>query len=310
MKVFLTGATGAVGPATVRELLARGHEVRAVARSDEKAAALTALGAEPARVDLFDGEALTAAVDGCAAVVHLATNVPPLRQMTKAAAWMTHNELRTTASARLIDAALATGVDTFVKESVTFIYPDRGAEWIDESVVVDDSVAMLHATVVGERLIDRFVAGGGRGVVLRFGSFYGSEARYTDEALKLARWRSALLAGAPDGYVSSIHTHDVASAAVAALDAPSGTYNAVDDLPLTRREYLDAFSAAFGLHKLHMPPRWLVRLIGGSSSAAVAKSQRVRNRKLRDATGWAPRYASAREGWAAVAAERKGEVTV
>jgi nucleoside-diphosphate-sugar epimerase len=226
--------------------------------------------------------------------------------MTKPEAWATHNELRTTASALLIDAALAAGVEIFVKESVTFIYPDRGAEWIDETTVVDESVAMLQPTVVGERLIDRFVDAGHRGVVLRFGSFYGSEARHTDDALKVARWRGALLAGAPDGYVSSIHTHDVASAAVAGLDAPSGTYNAVDDVPLTRREYLDAFSAAFRLHKLHMPPGWLVRLMGGSSSAAVTKSQRVSNRKLRDATGWSPQHPSAREGWAAVAAERKG----
>jgi nucleoside-diphosphate-sugar epimerase len=188
---------------------------------------------------------------------------------------------------------------------VTFTYPDRGASWIDESTPLDETVAMLQPSVDGERLIDRFVDAGHRGVVLRFGSFYGSEARYTDDALKVARGRGALLAGAPDGYVSSIHTHDVASAAVAALDAPSGAYNAVDDEPLTRRAYLDAFAAAFGLRKLYMPPRWLLRLMGGSASAAITKSQRVSNRKLRDATGWAPQYPSARAGWAAVAAERR-----
>lgn len=304
MKVFLTGATGAVGPTTVRKLLERGHDVRGVARTDAKAAVLRALGAEPVAVDLFDGDAVKATVDGCAALLHLATNVPPLRQMTKADAWATHNRLRTTASELLIEAALATGVETFVKESVTFIYPDGGAEWIDETTPPDETVAMLQPSVDGERLIDRFVDGGRRGVVLRFGGFYGSEARYTDEALKVARWRGALQAGAPNGYVSSIHTHDVASAAVAALDAPSGLYNAVDDEPLTRREYLDAFSAAFGLHKLHMAPRWFLRLTGGSATAAVAKSQRVSNRKLRDATGWAPQYPSVREGWAEVAAQR------
>ena len=81
MRVFLTGATGAIGPATVRGLLEKGHQVRAVARTDDKAGQLRAQGAEPAAVDLFDGDAVKAGVDGCEAVLHLATNVPPLRRM-------------------------------------------------------------------------------------------------------------------------------------------------------------------------------------------------------------------------------------
>src|SRR5919198_6663448 len=119
MKAFLTGATGAIGPATVRGLLARGHQVRAVARTDEKAAQLRVLGAEPVAVDLFDGDACKAAVDGCGAVLHLATNVPPLRRMASKKGWDMHNRLRTIATKVLVDAALATGVSTFVKESVT-----------------------------------------------------------------------------------------------------------------------------------------------------------------------------------------------
>ena len=129
--------------------------------------------------------------------------------------WATHNRLRPAATERLLDAAFATGATTFVKESVSFSYPDGGDVWIDETTPPDESIAMLQPTLEGERMVDRFSAEGGRGVVLRFGSFYGPTARSVDEALRLARWRLSMLAGKPDGYVSSIHTDDVAGAAVA-----------------------------------------------------------------------------------------------
>jgi nucleoside-diphosphate-sugar epimerase len=305
MKVFLTGATGAIGPATVRGLLEKGHQVRAVARTDDKAGQLRVQGAEPVAVDLFDGDAVKAAVDGCEAVLHLATNVPPLRRMSSKKGWSTHNRLRTAANELLIDAALTTGARAFVKESVTFSYPDADDAWIDETTPPDESIEMLRPTLEGERMVDRFTAEGGRGVVLRFGSFYGPTARMVDEALRLARWRLSILAGNPDGYVSSIHTDDVAGAAVAALDAPAGIYNVVESEPVTRRDYLDAFTAAFGIRKLRPMPTWLVKLTAGSGAEAVIRSQRVSNTKLRDATGWSPRYPSVREGWPAVARERE-----
>jgi nucleoside-diphosphate-sugar epimerase len=250
---------------------------------------------------LFVGDAVTAAVDGCEAVLHLATNVPPLRRMASKKGWATHNRLRTTATEQLVDAALMTGTSTFVKESVSFVYPDGGVAWIDEATPPDESIAMLQPTLEGERIVDRFTAGGGRAVVLRFGLFYGPTARGTDEALRLARWRMSMVGGKPEAYLSSIHTDDVASAAVAALDAPTGIYNAVDDEPVTRRDYLDAFSAAFGVGRLRPMPTWLVKLSSGSAAAAVVRSWRISNKKLRDATGWSPRYPSVREGWPAVA---------
>ena len=305
MNVFLTGATGAIGPATVRGLVDRGHQVRAVARTDEKAAILRGLGADPIAVDLFDGEAAKAAVVGSEAVLHLATNVPRLRRMSSKKGWETHNRLRTAATENLVDAAVATGASTFVKESVSFVYPDGGDAWIDETTPVDESVAMLAPTLEGERIVERFTAGGGRGVVLRFGSFYGQTARMVDEALLLARFRMSILGGAPGAYVSSIHTDDVASASVAALEAPAGVYNVVDDEPVTRREYLDAFSEAFGVRKLRPLPTWLVKLASGSAAAAVIRSWRVSNKKLRDAIVWSPKFPSVHEGWPAVAWARK-----
>jgi nucleoside-diphosphate-sugar epimerase len=305
MRVFLTGATGAIGPAAVRGLLEKDHQVRAVARTDDKAAQLRAQGAEPVAVDLFDGDAVKVAVDGCEAVLHLATNVPPLRRMASKKGWATHNRIRTSATKNLVDAALATGATTFLKESVSFVYPDGGDAWIDETTPPDESIKMLRPTLEGERIVDRFSAGGRRGIVLRFGLFYGSTARGTDEALRLARWRMSMVGGKPEGYLSSVHTDDVAGAAVAALDAPAGIYNAVEDEPVTRRDYLDAFTDAFSIRKLRPMPTWLVKLASGSAAAAVIRSWRVSNKKLRDATGWSPRYPSVREGWPAVARERE-----
>jgi nucleoside-diphosphate-sugar epimerase len=307
MNVFLTGATGAIGPATIRALRSAGHEVRAVARGDEKARQVRALGAEPVAVDLFDPASVKEAVAGSEAVLHLATNVPPVSRAARKSAWATHNALRTTATEHLTRAALDAGARMFVKESVTFVYPDKGDDWIDEDVPADESIGLLRPTLEGERLALRFGGEGRTAVVLRFGLFYGPDTRHTEEALRMARWRLSTVAGKPWAFMSSLHTDDVASAAVAALEAPTGIYNICDDEPLTRRDYLDAFRRAFALPKLFMTPPWLLRLVGGRASRVLTASQRCSNRRFLEATGWAPAYRSAREGWAASAAARAKE---
>jgi nucleoside-diphosphate-sugar epimerase len=309
MKVFLTGATGAIGAPTVQALRDAGHDVRAVARDETKAGQLRTLGAEPTTVDLFDADAVRSATAGCEAIAHLATNVPPMSRMARRNAWATHNQLRTDATRNLLDAAAANGISTFVKESVVFTYPDRGDEWIDESVPVTTGAKLLEPTLDGERLVTDFSTRGGRGVVLRFGLFYGPTSRSVDESLRLARWRGSSVTGRPSAYQSSIHTADVATAVVAALDAAAGVYNVVDDDPVTRREYLDAFSAAFGLPRLRPTPAAIVRLVAGSGASALVASQRCANGRFRGETGWAPGYPSVREGWPAVAAARADAVS-
>jgi len=304
MRCFVTGATGALGRPTVRALLDAGHDVRGVARDDEKAHRLRAAGAEPVVVDLFDRDGLVDAVAGTDAILHLATNVPPLSKMGFIPAWKTHNRLRTETTRHLLDAARTHGIQRFVKESITFTYPDRGGEWIDESVAPDEAAKALRPTLEGERLVLALSGTTVDGVVLRFGLFYGPENRGTDEALRMARVRAAPVVGRPDSYMSSIHVDDAATAVVAALGAPGGVYNVVDDEPLTRREYADAFAAAFDLPHLRLTPAGPIRIVGGSNAKALTASQRVSNRRFRDATGWAPAYRSAREGWAAIGATR------
>ena len=302
MRCFVTGATGAVGRPLVRALRAAGHDVRGVARNDAKAEELRAAGAEPVRVDLFDETSVVDGVAGCDAVVHFATNVPPLSKVGLPWAWRTHNRLRTETTRHLIAAAQRHGITRLVKESITFTYPDRGDEWIDESVPPDESVKPLRPTVEGERLVERFTAAGGEGVVLRFGLFYGPGNRAIDEALRTAKLRMFPIAGRGSSYMSSIHVDDAATSAVAALSAPPGLYNVVDDEPLTRREYVDAFSAAFDLPRLRIAPWWLLRVVGGTGAKALYPSQRVSNARYREVTGWAPAVADARVGWAAIGA--------
>jgi nucleoside-diphosphate-sugar epimerase len=299
MNVFVTGATGVLGREVVTTLAAQGHTVRGVARTDEKARWLRDRGAEPVGVDLFDAAAVKDAVAGSDAVLHLATSIPPMKDMRRSDSWTTNNRLRTVSTRLLVDAALAHGVSAVVAESISFCYPDRGAEWIDESVPFVDE-PWLHAVIDLEQEVARFAQHGGRGVSLRFGSFYGPEARIVDEMLVLARRGLAPYLGDPDAYVASIHTDDAASATVAALQAASGAYNVCDD-PLPRRVVAEAFASAFGTKRLRFGPGFLQRFLTRKTGDALMRSHRVSNQRFRLETGWAPTFADVRDGFIDVA---------
>lgn len=303
--VFVTGATGVLGRGVVARLTTAGHHVRAVARTPEREALLARLGAEPVAVDLFDADAVRRAVAGCDTVLHLATSIPPIHRVRSREAWADNDRLRRDATAVLVDAALAEGVTTLVAESITFVYADGGDAWLDEDAPVEvPEGSPLRSALALEAAVAGFTAAGGRGIVLRFGMFAGPEARSTDEALRTARAGAAFTVGRPGAFAAAIHTDDAADAVVAALDAPPGVYNVVDDEPLTRRAHNDAFTDAFGLRRGRFVPEAVARAVGGPGAAALSRSQRVSNRRFRDATGWAPRHPDARAAWTAVAATR------
>ena len=173
---------------------------------------LEAAGAEPVTVDLFDADAVAAAVVGSEAVVHLATNVPEMSKAARPKGWEQHNRLRVDATRNLVAAARATGAPRFVKESITFVYRDGGDAWLDEDAPLLADLGLLAPTVEGERLALEFAADGGDAPsVLRFGLFYGGAGnRGTDENLRLARFRRSQIAGDAGSYMSSIHCEDVA----------------------------------------------------------------------------------------------------
>jgi nucleoside-diphosphate-sugar epimerase len=299
MKVFVAGGTGAVGGHAVPALVQQGHAVTALARTPEKAAALAAQQATPVSVSLFDRSALAAVFAGHDAVLNLATAIPPMRRWMSARAWQRNDRVRIEGSAAVVDAALAAGVGRLVQESVSMLYRDQGARWIREDAPVD-RYPMARGNLAAETNAQRFSAAGGTGIVLRFGWFYGPGAAHSERLFALARRHLGLVLGPPDGYVSSIHVADAAAAVAAALQTPAGTFNVVDDEPLTKREYAQALARAAGTAMwLRGPGRAAV--LFGDRLTSLARSLRVSNARLRAATGWAPRYPSAREGWIATA---------
>jgi nucleoside-diphosphate-sugar epimerase len=154
------------------------------------------------------------------------------------------------------------------------------------------------AVVDAESASQSFARAGGVGIVLRFAAFYGPDATQSLDMIKLARKGWAPLPGSPEAYFSSVSHHDAATAVLAALHLPAGIYNVADDEPLRHREFAEALAAALQVPPPKVLPSWVTRLTG-SIGELISRSLRISNRKLRDASGWAPLYASARTGWPA-----------
>jgi nucleoside-diphosphate-sugar epimerase len=297
MRVFVAGASGVLGRRVVPLLVAAGHDVSALARSDGRAALVGGLGATPVRADVFDPDAMVRAVAGHEVVCNLATHIPATNRMAMPGAWAENDRIRSEASRNLVDGALATGAARYVQESIAFLYRDGGERWLDESSPIDP-VANLRSAPVAEANAARFSASGATGVILRFAAFYGPDSDATLDMIRLARRRIALGAG-PHAYVSSITTDDAAAAVVSSLAAPAGLYNVGDDDPVTRRDFFAALAGALGVRHSRIAPAGLARL-GGSKASVLVRSQRVSNGAFVEATGWKPAQRSVREGWPVV----------
>ncbi|WP_460358177.1 NAD-dependent epimerase/dehydratase family protein [Mycobacterium sp. ZZG] len=299
MRVFVTGGTGAIGGYAVPALVAAGHEVTAMARSEAKAQALQRQGATAVQVSLFDRDALTAAFRGHAAVVNLASSLPSTERFMLKSAWKECHRIRIQGSATLVDAAIAAGVERVVQESVSMIYRDGGTRWIDETWPVDHYPIAVgnHGAEASSR---RFGQNGGASIILRFGFFYGPGAAHSETIMALARRHIAFQAGRPDSYMSSIHLADAAAAVVAALEAAPGTYNVADDCPVTAKQNSAAMAAAVGVKPwLHPPGR--TALLAGDRATSMTRSLRVSNARLRAVTPWRPRYPSVWDGYRVMA---------
>lgn len=294
MRIFVAGGTGVLGGRVVPALVDAGHEVTAVARSVPTAERLRAQGATPRPVDLFDRAAVMAAVHGSHAVLNLATAIPPASRMLRPSAWATTDRLRTEASRNLVDAALETGAQRYVQEALAFVYPDRGDDWIDEGTPLA-SPAYTRSVLEAEAQARRFDASGGTGIALRFGLFYCADSAQTRQLVAMARNGWLALPGRGAAFRSWVHVDDAGSAVVAALDAPGGAYNVVEDDPLTNDGHTALLGEILG-RRVRRPPTWLA--VG--PLRLQTRSLRVSNRRLREATGWRPVRPSLREGWAEV----------
>lgn len=295
MRIFITGATGVVGRRVIRSLLAAGHYVTAVVRSADKRRRLGDLGVNPVDVDLFDSQIVRRAVAGHEVVINLATRIPPSSRAFLPGAWRENSRIRRVASANLAAASIAAGVERFVQESFAPIYKDGGDSWLNERALVKP--ARYNAAVLNAEAAAARVAQGGRvGVVLRFGLFYGADSGYTRDTIRWVRKGWAPAFGSPAGFVSSISHDDAAGAVIAALGAPTGVYNVVDDEPVRRREYYDSLAAALAVPPPRFPPAWLARAFG-SIGETLGRSQRIANGKFERETGWKPSIPRIQDGW-------------
>jgi len=304
MRVFVTGATGVIGRRVLPLLLERGDLVSVLARrgSNTGHADLLRQGVTVLEASLFDPPSLGVAVAAHDVVINLATHMPPSSvRMFMPGAWRENDRIRREGSANLVGAALAAGVQRLIQESYAPIYDSHGSAWIDETDPVRPG--RYNRTILdAERSVRRFAEAGGAGVVLRFAAFYGPDAEQLQDMLRAIRHGWAPLPGDPDSYVSAVSHDDAAAAVIAAMDLPSGAYNVVDDWPVSHREFVDALADAAGVAHPRLLPAWTARL-GGSVARALTRSLRISNRKLRDASGWTPRYRSVREGFPAALAE-------
>jgi nucleoside-diphosphate-sugar epimerase len=303
MKVFVAGATGVLGKRAVARLVEAGHDVTAVARNEEKAELVRSLGATPVTVDLFDAAAVKGAVDGHDVVMNLATHIPSLSKAALPGAWAENDRIRSEVSKNLVDAALATGASRYIQESIAFMYPDSADQWLNEDVPPDPP-GLGDSVLAAEANARRFAEGGSAGVVLRFGQFYAPEASHTVAMVKATKRHIAPVVGPKDGYISMIDADDAACAVVAALQAPSGTYNVTDDEPVTRDEFASIAADAAGVKRARTLPAALAKM-SGKNGRFMMRSQRVSNARFKQATDWAPTHRSLREGWPVVAAAVK-----
>ena len=297
-EVFLTGATGVLGRRTVPRLVADGHSVSAVARSDDKAAQLRELGASPVAVDLLDAPAVQAAVQGHEAVVHLATHIPTGAAAARKRSWATNDALRKEAAANLSAAAVAAGAGGYVQESITFPDVAAGADWIDENA--DRGYFRGNRTTVdAEAAAATVTAAGGRGVALRFAMFMAPDSAHMQDVVKMARRGLWGMFGADDDFVSFVDVDDAAAAVVAAVAAPAGVYNVAEPDPRRRGEHRAELAAVVGRQRLRALPA-LAQRAGGQVVDSLARSHRISSATFSEVAGWRPAR-NGIEGWGSVA---------
>jgi nucleoside-diphosphate-sugar epimerase len=306
VRVFVAGATGAIGRPLLPRLRAAGHEVSALTRSEAKATALRAAGVEAYVADAFDGPAVRAAVAAARpeVVVNELTDLPPALDPKRYDEQLQGtNRLRAEATPILAEAARAVGARRLISQSVSFGLPPDGARVVDETAPGwgDDAPAAARANEALERAT--LETEGLEGVVLRYGFFYGPGTAVDRDGStgELIAKRKFPIVGAGTGLWSFVHVDDAADATVLALDrgAP-GVYNVTDDLPVAVRDWVPAAAAQLGAKPPRRVPLWLAKLLVGDMAVSLVHGSGQSNAKAKAAFGWQPSYPTYREGFPVV----------
>jgi nucleoside-diphosphate-sugar epimerase len=311
MKIFLAGATGALGRQLVPRLVERGHEVTGMTRSESKRELVGELGGRPVVADALDPESVADAVARAEpeVIVHQLTAIPHALDMRHFARdFAQTNRLRTEGTDHLLAAGRAVGVRRFVAQSYApAIFARVGGPVKAEQDPVDGSPPdEVRSTLDAILHVERAVTGATwtEGVVLRYGGFYGpgTNISFGPEGVMVeaVRKRKLPLVGDAGGVWSFIHIQDAAEATLNAIEGRGrGIYNVVDDEPAAVAEWLPAAAAAWGGSAPRRVPRWLGRLFAGEfATVMMTEARGASNAKAKRELGWAPRYASWREGFA------------
>jgi nucleoside-diphosphate-sugar epimerase len=299
MRVFVAGASGAIGTRLVRQLVDAGHDVIGTHNSPSNAERVRALGATPVLLDLLDPRAVLEAVLEAEpdAIIHQATalaNARFGRNLDRTFAQT--NRLRTEGTDNLLAAAREAGVRRVLAQSFASLrYARRGGPVKTEEDPLDPTPPKgARATHAAMSHLDQAITDAG-GIALRYGGFYGAA---NDGLVEPVRKRQLPIVGNGDAIWSFIHLDDAAAATVLALDHDGpAVYNIVDDEPAPVREWLPVLASALGAKPPRHVPAWLGRLVGGEG--AVMEYRGASNAKAKRELGWTPRYASWREGFVA-----------
>ncbi|HYJ60539.1 MAG TPA: NAD(P)-dependent oxidoreductase [Actinomycetota bacterium] len=308
MKVFVAGASGAIGMRLIPALVRHGHQVVGTTRTPSKAGRLAELGAEPVVLDALDDVAVKDAVAAAApdAVVHQLTAIPedvdPRKLDEQFAAT---NHLRTEGMDHLLEAARAAGVRRFVAQSFAmWAYARTGGPIKTEDDPIEtDPPASVRETLAAILHVERSLAEATdlEGISLRYGMFYGPGTGIAEDGLvvETVRRRRLPLVGRANGIWSFIHIDDAATATVAAVErgAP-GLYNVTDDVPAPVAMWLPALASAVGAPPPRKVPAWLARLLTGPTGVAMMTEVRgASNVKAKQELGWLPSFPSWQEGF-------------
>jgi 2-alkyl-3-oxoalkanoate reductase len=197
MRLLITGGTGVLGRALRPLAESAGHELAMPGHEE---------------LDLFDPAAVADGMRDVDGVLHLATRIRSLDQISDRDAWRENDRLRADASRILVDAAIAAGASVYVQPTVTFVYPPDDAA--SEDTPVGEVLPILRSALAAEEQTERFTRAGGRGVVLRLGLLDGP-GTWFDQPM--------------GDFGATLHVADAGRALLSALSLPSGTYNVCRD---------------------------------------------------------------------------------
>lgn len=307
MKVFVAGATGALGRQLVPMLVAKGHEVVGMTRTESKRELLATMGAQPVVADALDPEAVGRVVSEAQpeVIVHQLTAIPASISRRLDRDFALTNRLRTEGTDHLLSAGRGAGVRRFVAQSYFYFERSGGAIKSEEDPLDPDPPAVVRTTVAAINHLEQAITSADwvEGVVLRYGGFYGPGTSFAVKPpgafVELIRKRRLPIVGGGGALWSFIHIEDAATATLNAVEgSATGVYNIVDDEPAPVRVWLPEAARALGAKRPLRLPRWLGRLAAGEAGVVMMTELRgASNAKAKRELGWRPRYASWRQGF-------------